>query len=78
MKRTDNHEDAPQGKLTIVADFLPPPQKLVRRSDTVRVTSEYSKKSIDFLKKEAKKAKVPYQRMLRSLVDLYVEQHTGR
>ena len=74
MKKAEKLDAAPKGKLTIIKDFLPPPSQLVRKENTVRVTSEYTKSSIDFLKLEAKKAKVPYQRMLRSLIDLYVEQ----
>jgi predicted DNA binding CopG/RHH family protein len=77
MKRRANLEDAPKGKLTIVDDFLPPPSQLVRKTDTVKVTSEFTRSSIDFLKKEARKAKVPYQRMLRALLDRYVEQHSA-
>ena len=77
MRRRDKFEDAPKGRLTIVKDFLPPPSQLVRREGTVRVTSDYTQSSIEFLKKEAKRLKVPYQRMLRNLVDLYVEQHAG-
>ena len=76
MKKSDRLDTAPKGKLTIIKDNLPPPALLVRRESTVRVTSEFTKSSIDFLKEEAKKAKVPYQRMLRSLIDLYVEQQT--
>lgn len=81
MKKRKNSNDsaltdAPKGKLTLIEDFLPPPSLLVRKMDTIRVTSEFTKSSIDFLKKEAKKAKVPYQRMLRSLVDLYVDKQT--
>ena len=74
MKKTDKLDAAPKGQLTIIKDFLPPPAQLVRKETTVRVTSEFTKSSIDFLKAEAKKAKVPYQRMLRSLIDRYVEQ----
>lgn len=74
MKNTDTFDDAPKGNLTIMRDFLPPPSQLVKKEDTVRVTSDFTKSSIDFLKEEAKKAKVPYQKMLRSLVDLYVQQ----
>lgn len=77
MKRRGNLEDAPKGKLTIIDDFLPPPSQLVRKADTVKVTSEFTRSSIDFLKKEARKAKVPYQRMLRALLDRYVEQHSA-
>ena len=75
MKIPTPHADEPVGALTRIADTLPPPARLVRRREaTVRVTSEYSKASIDFLKKEARKAKVPYQRMLRALLDHYVAQ----
>jgi len=74
MRKRDKFEDAPKGRLTIIEDMLPPPSQLVKREDTVRVTSEFTKSSIDFLKEEARKAKVPYQRMLRSLVDMYVER----
>lgn len=77
MKKHDRIDAAPKGRLTIIKDFLPPPEQLVRREDTVRVTSEFTRSSIDFLKEEARKNKVPYQRMLRSLVDLYVERVRG-
>jgi predicted DNA binding CopG/RHH family protein len=75
MRKKGNLEDAPIGKLTVIEDFLPPPSQLVRKADTVKITSEYTRSSIDFLKKEARKANVPYQRMLRALIDRYVEQH---
>jgi predicted DNA binding CopG/RHH family protein len=75
MRKTASFEDAPQGKVTIIEDFLPPPSQLVRKEETIRVTSEFTRSSIEYLKKEARKANVPYQRMLRSLVDKYVEQH---
>ena len=78
MRKNDSLDAAPKGNLTIIRDMLPPPSQLVRREDTVRVTSEYTKSSINFLKEEAKKAKVPYQRMLRSLIDMYVEQQGRR
>ena len=75
MRKRGDLEDAPKGNLTVIKDFLPPPSQLVRKVDTVKVTSEFTRSSIDFLKKEAKKAKVPYQRILRALLDRYVEQH---
>jgi predicted DNA binding CopG/RHH family protein len=77
MRKRNNLEDAPIGTLTVIEDFLPAPSQLVRKADTVKVTSEFTRSSIDFLKKEARKAKVPYQRMLRALLDRYVEQHTA-
>jgi hypothetical protein len=75
MKKSARFEDAPKGKVTIIEDFLPPPSQLVRKQETVKVTSEFTRSSIEFLKHEAQRANVPYEIMLRSLVDKYVEQY---
>lgn len=76
MSRKTTLPDKPIGKLTRVKDFLPPPSQLVPREETVKVTLALSKESVEFFKEKAKKNKVPYQRMIRSLVDQYVRQHT--
>ena len=75
MKKTIKYTDEPMKLGKVVDDFLPPPSKLVLREDTVKVTLALSKESIDFFKNEAKKNNVPYQKMIRSLVDRYVENH---
>jgi len=59
------------GKYRVVKDFLPPPEKLVLREDSVKVTLSLSSRSVDFFKSAAKKQHVPYQRMIRALVDAY-------
>ena len=59
------------GDIRIVEDFLPAPDQLVLREDNVKVTLSLSRRSIDFFKQEAKKNHVPYQRMIRALVDAY-------
>ena len=58
-----------------VPDFLPSPDKLVFKEDTVKVTLALSKESADFFKAQAKKLGVPYQRMIRNLVDRYAAAH---
>jgi predicted DNA binding CopG/RHH family protein len=58
-----------------VADFLPPPSRLVKKEQTVKVTLDLTKKSVAFFKHQAAKQSVPYQRMLRSLIDIYAERH---
>lgn len=58
-----------------VKDFLPPPGKLVRRSPTVKVTLELTANSLKFFKQQAKRNHVPYQRMLRGLIDAYVQRY---
>jgi predicted DNA binding CopG/RHH family protein len=56
-----------------VKDVLPPPSKLVKRPETVKVTLELTAHSLKFFKEQAKLNRVPYQRMLRVLIDAYVE-----
>ena len=41
-------------------------------------SAERARRSLDFFKREAKKQRVPYQRMIRSLVDLYAERQEGK
>jgi predicted DNA binding CopG/RHH family protein len=55
-----------------VADFLPRPEELVLRNRGVKVTITLSEDSIDFFKEQAERLNVPYQRMIRNLVDEYV------
>ncbi len=59
----------------VIKDFLPPPEQLAFREEGVKVTISLSKKSIDFFKSEAKKHHTQYQRMIRKLIDSYVETY---
>ncbi|MDQ3259807.1 MAG: hypothetical protein M3Q00_03325 [Pseudomonadota bacterium] len=61
------------GEPKVVADFLPPPSELAFREEGVKVTLALSKKSVDFFKAEANKHHTQYQRMIRRLLDSYVE-----
>ena len=54
-------------------DFLPSPEELAFREEGVKVTLALSKKSIDFFKSEATKHQTQYQRMIRRLIDAYVD-----
>ena len=55
-----------------------PPDALVLREDNVKVTLSLSRRSVDFFKRAAKKRRVPYQRMIRALVDAYAEKQEGK
>jgi hypothetical protein len=66
------------GRVRVIDDFLPPPGSLVPREQNVKVTLSLSRRSLDFFKREAKKRRVPYQRMIRSLVDMYAERQEGK
>ncbi|MBI2119268.1 MAG: CopG family transcriptional regulator [Elusimicrobia bacterium] len=74
MKKDTN---MPIGKLTEVKDFLPPPSKLVFPTDTVKITIALSRTSVDFIKREARKHHVKYQKMIRRVLYLYVTQHAA-
>ena len=65
------------GRVRVINDFLPPPADLVAREDNVKVTLSLSRRSLDFFKREAKKRRVPYQRMIRALVDTYADRQAG-
>lgn len=62
----------------MVEDFLPPPDQLVLREDNVKVTLSLSQRSVDFFKHAAQKRRVPYQRMIRALVDAYAQKQSGK
>ncbi|MCP4579276.1 MAG: CopG family transcriptional regulator [Deltaproteobacteria bacterium] len=71
MKKKIKYTDEPMGKVKVVADFLPSPQELALKDETVKVTIALSKTSVDFFKNEAKKYNTQYQKMIRRLLDEY-------
>ena len=66
------------GRVRIVEDFLPSPDRLVLREENVKVTLSLSQRSVAFLKRAAQKRRVPWQRMIRALVDAYAEKQEGK
>ena len=77
-KKTVRYTEGEIGKVKVVKDFLPPPDQLVLREENVKVTLSLSRRSIEFFKREAGKRRVPYQRMIRALVDAYAEREEQR
>jgi len=71
MKGKIKYTDEPIGKVKVVSDFLPSPEELALKDETVKVTIALSKTSVDFFKKEAKKYNTQYQKMIRRLLDEY-------
>lgn len=59
------------GKVKVVSDFLPSPEELALKDETVKVTIALSKTSVDFFKNKAKKYNTQYQKMIRRLLDEY-------
>jgi predicted DNA binding CopG/RHH family protein len=75
MKSRIKYTDEAMGELKIVKDFLPPPDRLVLKEDKVKVTISLSKGSIEFFKKEAKKQRTSYQKMIRRVIDFYASRY---
>jgi predicted DNA binding CopG/RHH family protein len=73
-KKTVRYTEGEIGKVKVMKDFLPPPDQLVLREENVKVTLSLSRRSLEFFKREAGKRRVPYQRMIRALVDAYAER----
>ena len=73
MNRKISYANEPLGDIEVIADFLPPPAALAFREEGVKVTLALSRKSVDFFKSEAAKHSTQYQRMIRRLLDAYVD-----
>jgi predicted DNA binding CopG/RHH family protein len=75
MKRKIKYTNEPLGKLKIVEDFLPPPEKLILKEENVKVTISLSKSSVEFFKSIAKKQNTQYQKMIRRVLDFYASHY---
>jgi predicted DNA binding CopG/RHH family protein len=71
MKRKIQYTDSPLGDYEIVDDFLPSPDKLIRKHENVRVTINLNKTSVNYFKNLAKERHTPYQKIIRTLIEYY-------
>jgi len=77
MKNKISYSNGPMEEVRVVKDFLPPPEELAFREETVKVTIALSKTSVEFFKQEAARHQVSYQKMIRRLLDEYTLLHTS-
>ena len=75
MSAKISYTDEPIDPLKVVPDFLPAPEELAYKEDTVKVTITLSKESVEFFKQEAGKYHTQYQKMIRRLLDAYTLAH---
>ena len=61
-------------EMEVLEDFLPPPEELVLKQDTIKVTIGLSRPTIEFFKSRARKNHTQYQKMIRRLLDLYASR----
>jgi hypothetical protein len=77
MSEKTRYTNEPIGNPKVVRDFLPSPEELAFRDEDVKITITLSKKSVEFFKSAAARSDTQYQRMIRRLLDAYVEAHSG-
>lgn len=77
MKRKIKYTDESLGRLKVIKDFLPAPDKLIFKEEPIKVTMVLSKSSVQFFKKTARKQHAPYQKLIRTLLDTYVAQYAA-
>ena len=77
-KRKVRYENSPFGKVTLGRETwigrLPTPEELAERERTAKITLAVTASSLRTLKKQAEKSGIPYQVMIRRLLDAYVLQ----
>lgn len=76
MSAKIKYTDEPLGEIRVIQDFLPSPTELAFREEGVKVTLALSKKSVEFFKAEASRHHTQYQRMIRRLLDMYVDRQS--
>jgi hypothetical protein len=74
-KHKIKYTKGPIGKIKKVPDFLPSPNDLVIKEETIKVTLSLTKDSVDFFKEEAELHNTQYQKMIRNLLDKYAHHH---
>ncbi len=75
IKIRDRNE--PYGKLTPIPDFLPPPEELLPREETIKITVAIDEKTLKFFKNYAKTSGLKYQRIIREVLKGYARRYGG-
>jgi len=76
MKSKTKYSNEKIGKVEIVRDFLPKPEDLVFKEDTMKITLNLSKSSVEFFKGIAQKHGSQYQKVIRKLLDRYASHYS--
>ncbi|KAF0150913.1 MAG: hypothetical protein FD143_2422 [Ignavibacteria bacterium] len=76
MKKKIKYSDEKMGEVEVIKDFLPKPEELVFKENTVKITLNLSKSSIAFFKGIARKHGSQYQKVIRNLLDNYTSHYS--
>lgn len=72
------YSNDPVVKPRSVGDLLPTPEELALMQENVKVTIKLSRSSVEFFKQMAHKHHIPYQKMIRTLIDSYAATHQSQ
>jgi predicted DNA binding CopG/RHH family protein len=81
MKKSGRYTDAPKEindallSATEIEDFLPPPDQLIAKEETQKITIALSQRSVEFFKSAADENHIPYQQLIRKVLDNYTEHY---
>ena len=74
-QKSVKYTNEPLGKIKIISDFLPSPDELILKDESIKITLVLSKSSVDFFKHLAEKKHTHYQKMIRILLDKYTSHY---
>jgi len=75
MKKKIKYTNETMDNVRVVSDFLPSPDQLAFKQETVKITITLSKNSVEYFKSIASQYNTQYQKMIRGLLDEYVNKH---
>ncbi|MES9855081.1 MAG: CopG family transcriptional regulator [Sedimenticola sp.] len=78
MSKQIQYSDEPIGELKLIPDFLSSPEELAIKKKNTKVTISLSTESVAYFKEIAKKHHMQYQKIIRELLDEYVEHQKNR
>lgn len=75
MKKKIKYTDEPVKLGKTLPDFLPSPAELAKQEETARITINLKQSSVEFFKNQAEKTGIPYQKLIRSVIDEYASHY---
>lgn len=66
------------GKAVQIDDFLAPPEQLFSQEPMKKITIELSSSSVEYFKILAQEFQIPYQQMIRKVLDSYVRKYSAQ
>lgn len=73
MSKPIQYSNEPLDEIELIPDFLPSPAELALKKQNTKITISLSSESVAYFKEAAKKHHMQYQKIIRQLLDEYVD-----